>query len=343
MRLPEGSSYNRTDAACARSRRCWPASTASKASSPSPATASSTGSPSRTAASPSSRMKPFAERTDPARSRLRRNRHGERPRARRFARRRSSPSTCRRSSASAPARASSTSCSISRAARRPTLPQVAGGLLVAANQDPRLGPTFTTFSANVAAALSRPRPRAAADARRVGQRRLRHAAGHARAALRQRLQPVRPHLAGQRAGAPRPTAASVADIYRLHVRNAAGRDDAARAVARVEYVVGPQSIVRYNNYRSVTLNGAPAEGVSSGEALAAMEEISAATLPPGYGFEWTGHGAAGNAGRRADHDDPRAGAALCLPLPRRRSTRAGRSRSRSCSRSRSASPARSRR
>ena len=38
----------------------------------------------------------------------------------------------------------------------------------------------------------------------------------------------------------------------------------------------------------MTLNGGPAPGYSSGDALAAMEKVSAATLPPGYGFEWTG-------------------------------------------------------
>ena len=69
--------------------------------------------------------------------------------------------------------------------------------------------------------------------------------------------------------------AAVADIDRLHVRNATGEMVPVGAVARVEYVVGPQSIVRYNNYRSVTMNGEPAPGVASGEALAAMEEISA--------------------------------------------------------------------
>ena len=73
-----------------------------------------------------------------------------------------------------------------------------------------------------AAALPRPRPRAAADARRLGQRPLRHAAGHARLDLRQRLQPLRPHLAGADAGAPRPTARAVADIERIHVRSATG-------------------------------------------------------------------------------------------------------------------------
>ncbi len=81
---------------------------------------------------------------------------------------------------------------------------------------------------------------------------------------------------------------AVDDISRLHVRNAAGDMVPVASVARVDYIVGPQSIVRYNNYRSITLNGQPAPGVSSGEALAAMEQVSAATLPPGYSFEWTG-------------------------------------------------------
>uniref|UniRef100_UPI0013D661D1 efflux RND transporter permease subunit n=1 Tax=Klebsiella pneumoniae TaxID=573 RepID=UPI0013D661D1 len=45
---------------------------------------------------------------------------------------------------------------------------------------------------------------------------------------------------------------------------------------------------RYNNYRSITINGSPAPGVSSGTAMAAMADISRSTLPAGYGFEWTG-------------------------------------------------------
>jgi hydrophobic/amphiphilic exporter-1 (mainly G- bacteria), HAE1 family len=60
------------------------------------------------------------------------------------------------------------------------------------------------------------------------------------------------------------------------------------AVATARYDLGPSSIIRYNNARSVTIQGGPAPGVASGAALAAMEEISAATLPPGYAFEWSG-------------------------------------------------------
>ena len=61
-----------------------------------------------------------------------------------------------------------------------------------------------------------------------------------------------------------------------------------RAFAEARLILGPQSIVRYNNNRSVTINGGPAPGRSSGEALAAMEQLSATTLPAGYSYEWTG-------------------------------------------------------
>ena len=51
---------------------------------------------------------------------------------------------------------------------------------------------------------------------------------------------------------------------------------------------GPQLLVRYNGFRAAIINGAPKPGFSSGQALGAMERISATTLPAGYGFEWTG-------------------------------------------------------
>lgn len=78
------------------------------------------------------------------------------------------------------------------------------------------------------------------------------------------------------------------DVYRLHVRNNKGDMVPMQAVMTPQLILGPQLLQRYNNYRSVTLNGEPAPGRSSGEALAAMEQLSAKTLPNGFGFEWTG-------------------------------------------------------
>jgi multidrug efflux pump subunit AcrB len=60
-----------------------------------------------------------------------------------------------------------------------------------------------------------------------------------------------------------------------------------RSLLDAKVVIGPPALIRYNNLRAVTVQGSPAAGVSSGQALAAMEKVAAATLPPGYAGEWT--------------------------------------------------------
>jgi hydrophobe/amphiphile efflux-1 (HAE1) family protein len=80
----------------------------------------------------------------------------------------------------------------------------------------------------------------------------------------------------------------VSALWNIYIRNAQGTMVPLQSIASVRTVTGPQVITRYNNYRSVTINGGPAAGVASGTALAAMSEVSAKTLPPGYAFEWTG-------------------------------------------------------
>jgi len=80
----------------------------------------------------------------------------------------------------------------------------------------------------------------------------------------------------------------VNDVFRIRVRSASGELVPLQAVANIEMVTAPSSVVRYNNLRSVVVNGAPAPGYSSGDAIAAMEKLATRTLPAGYGFEWTG-------------------------------------------------------
>ena len=80
----------------------------------------------------------------------------------------------------------------------------------------------------------------------------------------------------------------IPDIWRIRVRSNRGEMVPLRAFAEIRTVVGPQTIQRYNNFRSLTINGAPRPGVSSGDALAAMEQLSARVLPAGYAYEWTG-------------------------------------------------------
>ncbi len=78
------------------------------------------------------------------------------------------------------------------------------------------------------------------------------------------------------------------DIFRVRLRSANGDIVPIGAVADIELVTAPAFIIRYNNLRSVTINGGPAPGRSTGEAIAAMEEVAKNTLAPGFDFEWTG-------------------------------------------------------
>jgi hydrophobe/amphiphile efflux-1 (HAE1) family protein len=82
--------------------------------------------------------------------------------------------------------------------------------------------------------------------------------------------------------------AAIPDILRVYVRGKGGEMVPVRAFADVKIDFGPQYIVRYNNVRSLTINGEAAPGYSSGQALVAMERVAQATLPPGYTTEWTG-------------------------------------------------------
>ena len=81
---------------------------------------------------------------------------------------------------------------------------------------------------------------------------------------------------------------SVEDIYQIYVRNKDGSMVPLRVLASARLELGPQLLIRYNNYRAAIINGSPAPGFSSGAALAAMERISPQVLPAGFGFEWTG-------------------------------------------------------
>jgi multidrug efflux pump len=80
----------------------------------------------------------------------------------------------------------------------------------------------------------------------------------------------------------------IPDLWQIYVRNNRNEMVPLRSIANVRFEQGPQVITRYNNYRAVTINGGPAQGISSGTALQAMTDVSAKTLPPGYNFEWTG-------------------------------------------------------
>ena len=76
------------------------------------------------------------------------------------------------------------------------------------------------------------------------------------------------------------------DIMRLPVRNTRGEMVQLGEIATPKWQVGLPKVDRYNGLPSVKISGSAAPGKSSGEAMAAMEDM-AAKLPPGFGFEWS--------------------------------------------------------
>ena len=78
------------------------------------------------------------------------------------------------------------------------------------------------------------------------------------------------------------------DIDRFYVRSVDGNMVPMGTLASVKPSSGPEVVFRYNRFRAVQILGAPAPGVSSGQAIDTMEKVAAETLPAGFGYEWTG-------------------------------------------------------
>jgi HAE1 family hydrophobic/amphiphilic exporter-1 len=76
------------------------------------------------------------------------------------------------------------------------------------------------------------------------------------------------------------------DIARLHARSTTGAMVPLGSVLAVRNTTGPDRVVRHNLYPATEIQGSAAPGVSSGEALTAMESL-AASLPDGLSFEWS--------------------------------------------------------
>jgi len=77
------------------------------------------------------------------------------------------------------------------------------------------------------------------------------------------------------------------DVMALQTRNEAGGMVPLGSLLTVREANGPDRVTRYNGYPAAEVNGAPAPGRSSGEALAAVRTIAASELPPGMTVEWT--------------------------------------------------------
>jgi hydrophobic/amphiphilic exporter-1 (mainly G- bacteria), HAE1 family len=78
------------------------------------------------------------------------------------------------------------------------------------------------------------------------------------------------------------------DIRQFYVRSDGGAMIPLDNLVTIAQTTTPQVISHYNLFRSVEIDGSPAPGFSSGEAIAAMEQLSAKVLPQGYAYQWTG-------------------------------------------------------
>ncbi len=164
---------------------------------------------------------------------------------------------------------------------------VLNGLLATANQDPKLSRVFSTFSATT--------PSIYLDIDRDKAQALGLSISDVFTSLQATLGGIyvndfnlfgrtwQVNIQGDAADR-----TDIPAIWRIYIRNKTGTMVPLRSIADARIVLGPQTISRYNNYRSITVNGSPKPGVSSGDALAAMEQISEKTLPSGYAYEWTG-------------------------------------------------------
>ncbi|TMH62398.1 MAG: efflux RND transporter permease subunit, partial [Betaproteobacteria bacterium] len=61
-----------------------------------------------------------------------------------------------------------------------------------------------------------------------------------------------------------------------------------KAVVTTKYVTGPSIVTRFNNFPAVKITANAAPGYSSGQAIAALEEIGTEALPGDYAVAWTG-------------------------------------------------------
>jgi multidrug efflux pump len=78
------------------------------------------------------------------------------------------------------------------------------------------------------------------------------------------------------------------DLTRLYTRSSQGEMVPLSALVKTRWVTGPDLLPHFNGFPAAKVNGNAAAGYSSGQAIAAMEEIAKEVLPQGYTFAWSG-------------------------------------------------------
>ncbi len=81
---------------------------------------------------------------------------------------------------------------------------------------------------------------------------------------------------------------SIDELGKYYVRNSQGNMIPLSSLVTTRVSESPSVISHYNIYRSVEINGSPKPGFSSGQAIDALKEVAAKSLPVGYGYEFSG-------------------------------------------------------
>lgn len=163
---------------------------------------------------------------------------------------------------------------------------MAMGLTMAANQHPALNRVFTTYSADT--------PQIFVDVDRTRAQYLKVPVARIFSTLQAQLGSAyvndfnlggRTYQVKVQADGPyRDTAEDIRDLY---VRSNDHKMVPLTSLVTLRTVLGPQLIKRYNQFASADFNGNAAPGFSSGQAMAAMEQVASDVLTPGFDYEWS--------------------------------------------------------
>ena len=166
------------------------------------------------------------------------------------------------------------------------LAQVMRSFIVAANADPAIGSAYSTFSSEV--------PGLFLDIDRVRAERLNIPISTIFNTLQAQLGSAYVNnfnILGQvyqvNVAADQQFRRTADDILNLYVRSSTGVMVPVRAFATVTTTLQPTLLSRYNQFTNATINGTPAPGISSGQAMDALTAVAAKSLPAGYAFEWS--------------------------------------------------------
>ncbi|MDB9496473.1 efflux RND transporter permease subunit [Spirulina major CS-329] len=168
-----------------------------------------------------------------------------------------------------------------------TLVQTSGKIIGAANQNPGLQRVFTSFAAST--------PKLDLEINRGGAKALQVPIDDLLRTLQTAIASryVNDFTLGQRnyrvyVQADQQFRDNSADLDTLYVRSRNGRLYTVGSLVKATPSTGAQTINHFNLNRSIEITGSAAPGMSSGDAIAAMEAIAAEALPPGLGYEWSG-------------------------------------------------------